>query len=119
MAWTPDMREKYFSDVIARMNELGYEVMRERDESSWAAFKRMKEDYDSLLEKHPDRYAAVGKDGLLAVGDSADEVVREVKARGFHSWEFVLEFLESDPAPQLLWSSANSMAEGVLASGAA
>ena len=29
---------------------------------------RMAEDYGLLLDKHPDRWVAMGKDGLLAVG---------------------------------------------------
>ncbi len=102
MAWTPELREKYISEVMAGMNELGYEVIKQRDETFWAAFNRMKEEYDGLLKEYPDRWVAVGIDGLLAIGDSAHEVTQEVEDQGYSEWEFVIEFLESDPVPLVL-----------------
>ena len=102
MAWTPEMREKYFNEAMSMMNELGYEVIKQRDEAFWAAFHRMVEDFDALMEKYPDKWVAVGKDGVIAVGDSPDEVAQEVEDQGYRDWEFMVEFLESAPVPLIL-----------------
>ena len=103
MAWTPEMREKYISEAMARRNKPGYyEAMMQRHEALWAAFHRMNEDAAALTEKYPDKWAAVGKDGLLAVGDSPEEVAQEVEDQGLRRWEYVIEHLETDPVPLIL-----------------
>ena len=58
---------------------------------------RMAEEYGLLLDKHPDRWVAMGKDGLLAVGDSEDEVSRAVAEQGIRRSDVVVEFLDTDP----------------------
>ena len=39
---------------------------------------RMKKERLRLVERHPDKWVAMGKEGVIAVGDSMDEVLREV-----------------------------------------
>ena len=50
-----------------------------------------------LMEKYPDRWIAMGKDGVLAVGDSMDDVLEEVESQGYRGSEVVIEFLDTDP----------------------
>ena len=40
---------------------------------------------------------AMGREGVLAIGDSMDEVLREVEGRGLHGADIVIEFLDPDP----------------------
>ena len=59
--------------------------------------KRMWAEKAALTEAHPNRWVAMGKDGVLAVGDSMDEVLEEVESRGIHGGDIVIEFLDTDP----------------------
>ena len=58
---------------------------------------RMWSERASLMEKYPDRWIAMGKDGVLAVGDSMDDVLEEVESQGYRGSEVVIEFLDTDP----------------------
>ena len=59
--------------------------------------KRMWAEKAALTEAHPNRWVAMGKDGVLAVGDSMDEVLEEVESRGIRGGDIVIEFLDTDP----------------------
>ncbi len=103
MAWTPEEREKYFQEAVERWSDPAYAAkMRQRERALLAALNRINQDFDSLLERFPEKWVAVGKDGLLAVGDTPDEVVQDVDRQGFRRWEYTLEHLETDPVPLLL-----------------
>ncbi len=58
---------------------------------------RMWSERAALMEKYPDRWIAMGKDGVLAVGDSMDDVLEEVESQGYRGSEVVIEFLDTDP----------------------
>ena len=58
---------------------------------------RMRKERPSLVERHPDKWMAMGREGVLAVGDSMDEVLREVEGRGLHGADVVIESLDTDP----------------------
>ena len=63
---------------------------------------RMSEDRAGLIEKYPDMWVAVGLHGLLAVGDSEDEVHRALDERGIPRSDVVVEFLDTDPPVLIL-----------------
>lgn len=103
MTWTPEEREKYFQEAVERWSDPAYAAkMRKREKALMGALNRMTEDFDALMEKYPEKWVAVGKDGMIAVGDSPDEVVQEVEDQGFRRWEYMLEHLETDPVPLIL-----------------
>lgn len=58
---------------------------------------RMRSERAALAEKHPGRWVAMGKDGILAIGDSMDEVLREVEGCGVRGADIVVEFLDTNP----------------------
>ena len=58
---------------------------------------RMRSERASLMEKYPDRWIAIGKDGVLAVGDSMEDVLEEVERQGVREADVVVEFLDTDP----------------------
>ena len=39
----------------------------------------------------------MGQKGVLAIGDSMDEVLREIESRGLNGADLVIEFLDTDP----------------------
>ena len=63
---------------------------------------RTAEEYDLLLEKHPDRWVAMGEDGLLAVGDSEEDVYEAIVKQGLHRPVVVVEYLDTVPPVLIL-----------------
>lgn len=43
---------------------------------------RLRSEWASLMENYPDKWIAMGKEGVLAVGDSMDSVLEEVESQG-------------------------------------
>ena len=39
----------------------------------------------------------MGQKGVLAIGDSMDEVLREVESQGLRGADVVIDFLDTDP----------------------
>ena len=58
---------------------------------------RMTKEHAALIEKFPDQWVVVGLDGLLAVGNSEDEVLQAIDDRGIVRSDVVVEFLDTDP----------------------
>ncbi len=58
---------------------------------------RMRTEQAELIKEHPDKWVAMGGDGVLAVGDSMKEVLEEVERQGVDSGETVVEFLDTSP----------------------
>ena len=58
---------------------------------------RMRAERADLIEKYPDRWVAMGRGGVLAVGDSMNEVLEEVERLGIDSGEIAVEFLDTTP----------------------
>ncbi len=63
---------------------------------------RASEERTALIEQYPDRWVAVGLDGLLAVGDSEDEVLQAIDDKGIPRSEVVVEYLDTDPPVLIL-----------------
>ena len=47
------------------------------------------------------------REGVLAIGDSMNEVLEEAERLGFDRGEIVVEFLDTAPPVLILWQSAN------------
>ena len=63
---------------------------------------RMIEDHSRLIDKYPDKWVAIGKDAVLAVGESKREVLDEIEIRGIRRSAAVVEFMDTDPAELIL-----------------
>ena len=63
---------------------------------------RMSEEHTGLIEQYPDRWVAVGLDGLLAVGDSENEVFETIDAKDIRRSDVVVEYLDTDPPVLIL-----------------
>ena len=57
---------------------------------------------DALREKHPDRWVAVGRDGLVAVGDTLRAVFDEVEGLGLARRDVVVDHLDTNPPVLIL-----------------
>ena len=63
---------------------------------------RMSEEHAALIEQYPDRWVAVGLDGLLAVGESQDEVLQTIDDKGIPRSDVVVEYLDTNPPVLIL-----------------
>ena len=55
---------------------------------------RLETDRSSLMKQYPKQWVAVGGDGLIAHSESVEDLVADVRGKGFGSSEYVLEFLD-------------------------
>ena len=93
------MDKDYVKEVIEGLG--GAKVLMDEMDEYHEIVARMRKERPSLVERHPDKWVAMGQKGVLAVGNSMDEVLREVEGRGLHGADVVIEFLDTDP-PLLL-----------------
>jgi hypothetical protein len=62
----------------------------------------MEQENEALTAQYPNQWVAVGKDGVLAVRDSMEEVFAAVESADLRGSEFVVEFLDTDPPDLIL-----------------
>ena len=89
------MDKDYVKEVIEGLG--GAKVLMDEMDEYHQIVARMRKARPSLVERHPDKWVAMGKEGDLAVGDSMDEVLKEVEGRGLHGTDVVIEFLDTNP----------------------
>ena len=89
------MDKDYVKEVIEGLG--GAKVLMDEMDEYHEIVARMRKERPNLVEKHPDKWVAMGREGVIAVGDSMDEVLKEVEARGLHGADVVIEFLDTDP----------------------
>ena len=71
--------------LVAKMNEF-HEVV-----------DLMRKERARLMDEYPDQWVAMGKGGVVVVGNSIDGVLKKADAQGMKRGEVVIEFLETDP----------------------
>ena len=80
------------------INELGgaKALMEEMDEYQEIVL-RMRKERPHLAADYPDKWVAMGREGLLAAGDSMDQVLGQLEAQGVDGVDVVIEFMDTDP----------------------
>ena len=68
----------------------------------YKAATRLWDEYDTLVGKYPDKWVAMGKDGVLAVCESLKEAHSAAELARLQGSQCVIEFLTSDPEPLVL-----------------
>lgn len=63
---------------------------------------RLWEERPGMMESYPDKWVAVGKHGVVAVGDSMRDVLDEVESLGIRRRDVVVEHLQSNPPVLIL-----------------
>ena len=89
------MDEDYVKEVIEGLG--GAKALMDEADEYREIVVRMKKERPNLLERHADKWVAIGQEGVLAVGESMDEVLSEVEGRGLHGTDVVIEFMDTDP----------------------
>ena len=94
------MDKDYVKEVIEGLG--GTKVLMDEMDEYHEIVARMRKECSSLVKRHPDKWVAMGQKRVLAVGDSMDEVLREVESRGLHGEDVVIDCLDTDPPLLLL-----------------
>ena len=89
------MDKDYVKEIIEGLG--GVRALMDEMDEYHEIVARMRKERPSLVERHPDKWVAMGQQGVLAIGDSMDEVLREVESQGLHGSDVVIDFLDTDP----------------------
>ena len=73
----------------------GVDVMNRRMAQHKQAFARLNQDWAILLAQYPDRWVAVGPDGVLATASSQQALLAEIRASEESVGEFVVDYLDA------------------------
>ena len=87
--------EDELEELLAHLG--GAEALRDDPNDFRKAVHRLWTERDLLIEKHPDRWVSMGKDGVVSIGNSIEEVVAATEAEGVSTADVVVEFLNPDP----------------------
>ena len=80
----------------------GAKGIRTRIEDRQSMFVQFWGTYSSLLEQHPDKWIAWGKEGVGGVSDSQDGLLSEIRSKNIAAKDVMVEFLDTDPKGYIL-----------------
>lgn len=89
-----------FEEMLAELG--GVEALRDDPNDFRKAVNRLWIERDALIEKHPNRWVSMGKEGVVSIGDSIEEVVSATETRGISTADVVVEYLDPDPETLIL-----------------
>ena len=89
-----------FEEMLAELG--GVEALRDDPNDFRKAVNRLWIERDALIEKHPNRWVSMGKDGVVSIGDSIEEVVLATETKGISTTDVVVEYLDPDPETLIL-----------------
>ena len=87
--------EKYVREIVEGLGGPGAIIAGLREYRM--IVERMWAERAALTEAHPNRWVAMGKDGVVSIGDSIDAVIEDAAAKGLRGSDLVIEFLDTDP----------------------
>ena len=80
------------------INELGgAKALTEEMDEYQEIVLRMRKERPHLAADYPDKWVAMGREGLLAAGDSMDQVLGQLEDQGVDGVDVVIEFMDTDP----------------------
>ena len=62
----------------------------------------MWEERDSLIELHPNKWVSMGKDGVVSIGESIEEIVSATEAKGVSTADVIVELIDPEPEALIL-----------------
>ena len=63
---------------------------------------RFRQDEKALIEQYPNKWAIVGKDGLIAAVDTREEAGAFARKNGLKTSQFMIQYLNPDPPALIL-----------------
>lgn len=92
--------EDDFYDLLAHLG--GAEALRDDPNDFRKAVNRLWTERKLLVENHPERWVSMGKDGVVSIGDSIEEVVSATEAKGVNTADVIVEYLDPNPETLIL-----------------
>ena len=83
------------AELIERLG--GAEALKKSFADFREVTNRFDQDRKALIEQYPNKWAIVGKDGLIAAVDTLQEAGAFARANGLKNPHFVIEYLDPDP----------------------
>lgn len=89
-----------FEEMLAQLG--GARALRDDPNNFRKAVERLWDERDSLIERHPNRWVSMGKDGVVSIGESIEEVVSDTEAKGVSTADVIVELLDPEPEALIL-----------------
>ena len=89
-----------FEEMLAQLG--GAQALRDDPNDFRKAVERLWNERDSLIELHPNKWVSMGKDGVVSIGDSIEEVVSTTAAKGVSTADVIVELLDPEPEALIL-----------------
>ena len=90
----------YFEEMIAQLG--GVQALRDDPNNFRKAVTRLWNEEDSLVEQHPHKWVSMGKDGVVAIGDSIEEVIAATEENNVSTADVIVEYLDPEPETLIL-----------------
>ena len=90
----------YFEELIAQLG--GVQALRDDPNDFRKAVNRLWDEQDSLVEQYPHKWVSMGKDGVVAIGDSIEEVVAATEESNVSTADVIVEYLDPEPETLIL-----------------
>ena len=99
----PEKEAELLREHVEKIKKSGtMKVRQEQVRELGKIHDRLIKERPTLKEKHPRKWVAVGKAGVVTLGDSQEEVLVELKRLGLRSSDVMIDFLDSDPPIHIL-----------------
>ena len=89
-----------FGEMLAQLG--GAQALRDAPNDFRKAVARLWDERDSFTEQHPNKWVSMGKDGVVSIGDSIEEVVSDTEAKGVSTADVIVELLNPEPEALIL-----------------
>ena len=93
-------REDDFEELITQLG--GIETLQDDPNDFRKAVNRLWDERDLLIDKHPNKWISMSKDGVVSIGDSIEEVVSATETKGVNTSDVVVEYLDPNPETLIL-----------------
>ena len=103
MSSTDSVKQHLLDEACAVIEEMGGYGALIDDLAEFRELRaRLTKEYPNLVGKYPDKWIAMGKDGVVAAGDTKGEVLEAVDKNGIARSDTVVEFIDTDPPVLIL-----------------
>ena len=103
MSSTDSVKQQLLDDACAMIEEMGGPGALVDDLAEFRKLHaRMTREYIRLVQKYPNKWVAMGKDGVVAAGATRTQVLEAVDRRGIARSETVVDFMDTDPPVLIL-----------------
>ena len=100
---TPENGGKPRAEIVQVIEEFGgVAALVERMDEHERLNALMQKEIESLPETTDDRWVAMGRDGVLETGNSLEEALSKVEAKGLADGTVIVEFLSAEPEVLIL-----------------